>query len=504
MFEIVAFMSGALVMVLEMVGARVLAPHLGTSVVVWTSLIGVVLACLALGAWYGGRLADREASRRRLASILAGAGLGTVGTALLHGVVGESIVSHVQSLHMGAVLAAVVLFALPATLFGMGTPLVIRLCINDVATSGRTVGRINALSTAGSILGTFLGGFVLVSFFDSTHILLGAGAGMLLLSLLTWPRRIAARLSLLLMTGVAGWAVTSYASFMDGMGAPVVVETPYNHIRILDAHAQDGRIMRCLVTDPGRMQSAMYPDAPDELALSYTRFFALGPALVPDAGRVLMLGGGGYSIPRWLLSGQSGLDATRLTVDVVELDPGLTEVARQHFGLRDDDARLRIHHADARVFCNRNRERFDLVFVDVFGSHYSVPFHAGTQEAAAAMRAAVDDNGALLMNVIAAQEGEAGRLYQAVRGALESQFAEVHTFAVRDAADLATTQNLMLVAFPVPRPDLAPLVRQGLGSQGEVRRMLAARVTPPRDVNVLPLRDGYAPVERYAISLLKR
>ena len=162
MLELTVFLSGALVMVLEMVGGRVLAPHVGTSAVVWTSLIGVVLACLALGAWAGGRFADKKLSRRGLGQALAGAGLGCALTAFCHTALGAGATRAVGNLYLAAVAAALGIFALPAFFFGMITPYVIRLRIADVDTAGATVGWLYALSTAGSILGTFLGGFVLI------------------------------------------------------------------------------------------------------------------------------------------------------------------------------------------------------------------------------------------------------------------------------------------------------------------------------------------------------
>ena len=181
MLEIIAFCCGALVMVLEMVGARVLAPHVGTSAVVWTSLIGVVLACLALGAWLGGRLADRHLSRRGLALILLGASLGSALAAGTHRLVGGALSAAITDIHLAAVACALGILALPALCCGMISPYIIRLRIRDVATSGATVGRLYALSTAGSIAGTFLGGFVLISFFASGTILWGVALGLLLI-----------------------------------------------------------------------------------------------------------------------------------------------------------------------------------------------------------------------------------------------------------------------------------------------------------------------------------
>ncbi len=490
MLEIIAMVSGMLVMILEMTGARVMAPHLGTSIIVWTSLIGVVLACLALGAWLGGRLADREASTRQLALILAWAGGGMGLTALLHEPVAAWVTTSVFNPYLAAVLCASLLFGLPATSFGMVTPYVIRLAMTDVSTSGQVVGRLYALSTLGSIVGTFLGGFVLISWFGSTHILLAGSTVMLLLSVLVCMRPVRGRACLLVLVALAAWLSESWTRFQEKNGGVISVETPYNHIRIARTMNMHGRELLYLSTDPGRFQSAMYVDDPVELALSYTRLYALGPLLAPRAQRVLMLGGGGYSVPKWLLAGRSGLKTDKMRVDVVEIDPGMTRVAKEYFQLPEDE-RLRVFHEDVRVFCNRNTEQYDLVFVDVFGSSYTVPFHAGTVEAAAAMRRAVADDGILLMNVIASAEGEAANLLWSIRNGLAEHFAEVHVLAVQEPENASVIQNFMLLALPHPRPGV--LAADELASYRE--RLM------PSGPDVAPLRDEFAPVERYALPL---
>ena len=406
----------------------------------------------------------------------------------------------IPNLHVAAIVCAILLLALPATFFGMVTPYVIRLRMADLASSGRTVGNLYALSTMGSIVGTFLGGFVLVSWFDSTHILLGTGVGMIILSLLACLHPVGARAALLLLACVGGWGVSSFDAFQLAVGGPRTFETPYNHIRVVRGLDHEGRSLLCLATDPGRFQSAMYEDDPTGLALPYTRFFALGPFLRPDATRVLMLGGGAYSVPRWLLAGQSALDAASLKVDVVELDPGMTQVAREHFGLAEDQ-RLRIFHEDARTFCNRNTAQYDMVFVDVFGSCYTVPFHAGTLEAIASMRRAVRDDGVLIMNVIASLEGDAGHLFQSIHAGLSRHFAAVHVFAVTDPAQTNVVQNLMLVALPKPHPDLAQWFAGS--ADPSLASLLRAHTTSPVPFTE-PLRDSFSPVERYSLALLPR
>lgn len=505
MLELTVFCSGALVMVLEMVGARVLAPHVGTSAIVWTSLIGVVLACLALGAWAGGRLADKKLSRRWLGLVLAGAGLGSALTAFCHPAVGQGVTASIGNLYLAAVAAAVAIFAVPAFFFGMVTPYVIRLRIGSVDTAGATVGRLYALSTAGSILGTFLGGFVLISFFGSTAILWGVALCMLLLSLCNAPGKPGLRTLMLALCALLAWQDGLYGQWLSEKSAVRLVESPYNSIRIMEGMdyslGGQGRHVRLMATDPGYSQSGIWLDAPDELYFQYTRFYALGPHFVPGARSVLMLGGGGYSVPKWLLAGKSALGAAQdLRLTVVELDPAMTATARRWFNLRDDP-RLFVRHEDARAFLNRQRERYDLVFVDVFNSHYSVPFQMGTVEAAQALRRAVAPGGALLMNVISAVTGEDGRLFQSICKALAGAFAEVRVYCVGRADRPGEVQNLMLAAFPEPRPG-----RQGTMADRspELDAMLATRFTGNLDFATPALSDDFAPVERYALMLLRQ
>lgn len=215
--------------------------------------------------------------------------------------------SAVDNLYLAAVAAAAGIFALPAFFFGMITPYVIRLRIAGVDTSGATVGRLYALSTAGSILGTFLGGFVLISFFSSTMILWGVAICMLLLSLCNAPGRPLLRLLLLTLCALLAWRNTLYRQWLASNGEALTLESPYNSIRIAEGldPAEGGRRVRLMATDPGYSQSGMYLDAPDELYFEYTRFYALGPYFVPGAQNVLMLGGGGYSVPKWLLGARA-------------------------------------------------------------------------------------------------------------------------------------------------------------------------------------------------------
>ncbi len=516
MLEFVIFASGALIMVLEMVGARLMAPYLGTSVIVWTSLIGVVLACLAVGAFVGGRLADKNISQATLAKILSGAGFGSAFTGLGYAFVGASITTYIDNIYLSAVVAAICLFALPAVFFGMISPYIIRLRLADISTSGATVGRLYALSTTGSIVGTFLGGFVLISFFPSTYILLGTSAAMLILALLVAlvgrkdkvkKSDILPSIFLLFCLPLVGYTNHITAEFMTQNGTPPPIETPHNSIRLSQGINEHNRPIRYMATDPGYAQSGMYIDKPTELLFEYTQYYSLGTVLFPKAHSILMLGGGGYSVPKWLLAGHGGLDGKNLRLDVVELDPGMTRIAKESFGLKDDP-RMRIFHTDARRYVNLNTQKYDLVFVDVFNSHYSVPFHMGTIEAGKALRHSVNDSGAILMNVISAFEGENSHILQGIYGALKQSFDKIYIFAVRPNLPRTAVQNFMLLALPTSNPQVEKAIESMTSESGDfsapIKEKLASRIKQELAQNVPPLQDDFAPVEKYAQALLKK
>jgi spermidine synthase len=221
-----------------------------------------------------------------------------------------------------------------------------------------------------------------------------------------------------------------------------------------------------------------------------------------------MLGGGGYSVPKWLLAGRSGLSSGDFTLDVVEIDPAMTEAARRFFFAPTDDPRMRIVHEDARVFINRAAAKlspdaygpYDLIFADIFNSWYTVPFHVGTRETAAKIRRLLSRDGIYIMNIISAVTGDNGRLLRAIRNAFAEEFGQAHVFPVQSRFNGEMVQNVMLMVTRENR-ELPDPTRSGLTP--DIRRMLANRWTspfPPAVEDVPALMDDYAPVERYTLG----
>lgn len=551
MLAIVMFLNGLAVMVLEMVGARLLAPELGTSTIVWTSLIGVILASLSMGYWFGGKLADRflagedaasysqperegeakrapskarsgsdtapgKQQRKKAFAVLAGillvAAIFVLLTALIHAPILHILSRTRASLHLLTICAAVLLFAVPAVLCGMVSPYAMRLAITDSSTSGATIGRLNAISTVGSIVGTFLGGFVLLSWFGSREITLAVAGCLLLAAALVKARPVTPKAIVALL--IIGLAVSTRLSSisMAEEGRYITMETPYSSLRIF---SQDrfGRPVRLLMTDPGSCQSGAFVDDPAELVFDYTKFYALGPFMNPSASRILMLGGGGYSIPKWLLAGRSALTSDAFQLDVVELDPGMTRAAERYFDLLVDDARMKIYHEDARRFLNNaaaaeQEERseygpYQLIFSDCFNSYYTVPFHMGTVEAAEKIHTLLAEDGMFIMNIISAVEGDNGRLLRSIYRAFDTVFDDIRLFAVRSRYHGEEIQNVMLVAF---RSAGTLPSEHDTSLPEEIAALLRKEWKQPleNDLAACPaLRDNYAPVERYTLNFVR-
>jgi spermidine synthase len=485
MIELTVFLCGAVVMVLEMTGSRILAPYLGTSIIVWTSLIGIILASLSLGYWWGGRKADRSPTSRGMSLIVLSAAFFIAAIAVTKTFVLDFVQQNLGSIHLGSAIATLVLFAPPSVLLGMVSPYAVKLKLRDMDTSGSTVGRLYAVSTAGSILGTFLGGFVLIAFFGSTGILYVLALALVMASLcasFSGKRMKLASGALFVLLFLAS---ASYARYQKSLGFHDI-DTDYSRIVIYDGRdVMRGRMVRAIMTHPKAMQSAMFVDDPGELFLEYTKFFELAFYFKPELKKMLMLGGGGYSFPKYSLKEYPGTE-----IGVVEIDPMVTGLAKRYFAL-DEDPRLTVFHRDARNFLNSAGRRYEAIVGDVFNSHYSLPFHLATREAVESLRNTLTDDGVAVMNVLGQIEGRNGAFVRALYATFKSVFPQVWLFPVSDPEDGSLYQNIILVALKSgEKPDFSK-------ANAHFGNYLAHLWTRPVDADYPVLTDDYAPVENY-------
>ena len=394
-----AFVGSACLLVLEIVAGRLVAPRLGVSLYTWTSVIGVVLGGVTLGNYLGGRLADRWPSRSTVALIyLAGSIASLAILGLVHYIsaleLPTSTPAIVQVLWLNAVL-----FFVPSTILGAATPVLTRISLHAIEEGGRVVGRIQAAASFGSIVGTFLTGFVLISAFGTRRIVAGVALTLLLLAVAArppWLRNRAYELSSLALVIFVAGAVTQ---------APCLRESDYYCIKVINVNLTRQTATGAAAV-PGTFRD-LYLDRllhgvsdltdPTVLFYPYEQLYAQAIKRVHPHNTsvdVFFIGGGAYTFPRYLEASYQG------NIVVSEIDPAVTKTAREKLGLAAS-SRMEIHHADARRVLRTlpADQQFDFIFGDAFND-FQVPYHLTTREFNGIVARHLKPDGLYLMNII--------------------------------------------------------------------------------------------------------
>lgn len=480
-----------MLLALEIIASRIVAPVFGNSIYVWGSLIGVFLAALAAGYAVGGRVADRWPSPAIFAAVLFVAGLLVVPIPL----VASGVLPVVQlGPRAGPLAASVILFFPPAALMGMVSPFAIRLRARAVATIGNVAGALYAVSALGSIAGTLLASFVLLAVMSvrvSVHLL---GAALLVLALAVWATHRRVRLA-------AGAAVAALL-----VAAVPVLRMPPPTVEGL-RYARDTVYHRITVTDEGGIrylkldnywQSGLDRADSRRTVFAYADFMHLPVLFNPQARRVLMIGLGGGTVPT-----RYAQDYPQMRITVAELDPAVVGVARRYFDV-PIGGRLQVIPQDGRLFVTRAAGRYDILLLDAYLID-TIPFHLATREFFEAAKAHLGPGGVLGSNVIGALDGPRSGLFRAIYKTLASVFPTVYVFPVDwgQVEGPQTLRNIILVA--TDRPRLTP----GQVREAAARARLEPGVTLPRfeedardlydapiqTADVPILTDDFAPVE---------
>jgi spermidine synthase len=222
----------------------------------------------------------------------------------------------------------------------------------------------------------------------------------------------------------------------------------------------------------------------------YSRYFRLIEHFTPGFNKVLILGGAGYSYPKYYLKNYP--DAY---IDVIEIDPMITEIARDEFNL-EDNPRLRIFHDDARVFINRSEEKYDAILGDAFKSLYTIPFQLTTLEATERMYSMLNQGGIVMQNLHASLTGKNTFFLKIIYNTYQEVFPQVYLFRVHKERKNEDIQSVILVAL---KSQTKP---QFQNDDPELNAYLALRLDNPSVEDLPVLTDEYAPVEHYVGSTL--
>ena len=449
----------------EIAAVRLLAPYFGASTVVWANTIGIVLVALSVGYWLGGRWADRRPELRALCLLalvaaLLLAAVPFMADPLLH--VGVDALDSISAgAFLGSLLGVLVLVAVPVLLLGAVSPYAIRLAVKEVEHAGEIAGRLYALSTAGSLLGTLLSALVLIPAVGTRRTFLVFALAIAVVAVLGLrPARRDALAPAAIAALIALPVGTLKAEAEDGR---VIYEadTEYQYARVIER--TDGS--RALELNEGQAQHSIYEphtvltgDVWDgHLVLPFT-------ALERAPARVAILGNAAGTTSR---AYEEFFPRTR--VDGVEIDAELSEIGRRYFDM--NNPRLRLFHEDARPFLRRIDERYDVISVDAYRQPY-IPFYLATREFFELCRDRLARGGVVIVNA-GHPEGQ-DDLEKVLTATLRAVFPHVARDPIED------TNTLVVASERAPSAGRLRLAAPGL-PRGLRRTALAAadRIGPP-------------------------
>lgn len=440
--EITTFIAGATGMIVELVASRILSPYLGSSNLIWTCIIGMMLAFMSIGYFIGGKISDKYPKMNLLSLFILDASIFISIIPLIEVYAIEPLSKKNISLPIIAIICSTITFGIPSLLLATASPFAVKLKEKDEKQIGQVSGKMSAISTIGSIFGTFLAGFILIPKLGVKNIILMIVVILNILSFILQEEKnikyiIKSIIILLILVAVVLLGKKLFYQKYQDM--------------ILDTDSEYSRIwIRKLVNDSGKEYNTLEVDlglesiASNEKKLTseYLKYYDLFDYYQENTDNVLLIGGAAYTYPSYYLE-----NFKEKKIDVVEIDPKMTELAQKYFNLDINNSNLTIYHEDGRRFLNTSNNKYDCILVDAFKG-LNVPFQLTTVEALENEKRLLNDDGIIISNIFSALEGENSKFLRNEYTTYKKIFDNVKVFKVDLGSDDNTEmQNYILVAF---------------------------------------------------------
>ncbi len=512
--KLMTFISGAALMSLEMAGVRILNVYFGSTIYVWGAIIGIFLGALSLGYYLGGIVADKKPQFSMMGILLVVISF----FIFLVPFVSAPLCIYISNIdgmdpRIQALVSSFTLYFIPSVLLGMISPFAVRLAAIEVKDIGKVAGRLYAISTLGSIVGTFLTAFILVEFMGMRSIIWSIGILLILTSLLSFTKP-----KSIITTLLIGFVMT-YSSFINISKHMVDMkymskimeefDSPYHHISItrgpdLIDRSQDANFLMFNT----QIQSGLIVNDKNkkvESACGYIKMLHLGRIFDKQPPqKALVIGCGGGIGP--MIFRQDYPSLTR--IDVVDIDKRVFEMAEKYFGYPKDDNIIKSHITDGRRFLNKTQKEFyDYIILDAYSSGGRVPFHLLTKEFFQIAESKISKTGCLVINLISATEGKDARLLGSVVKTLQVAFKKenggnIYIFPRNGYNERA--MNIIIVCTKsgkrLTQRNVANLLREKLKNNLIKNRNLYSLVynmmpeyTVPKDT--ILITDDYAPLD---------
>jgi len=492
---IITFIASFCTLVIEMVAGRILAPFVGVSIYTWTSIIGVILAGISIGAYIGGRLVDRYPSRKTLGWLLFISGV--MALTIIPLTYAIAAYRFPVSLMMRIFMVTSIIFFIPGCVLGTISPVVVRLTLKNLENAGNVIGKIYAVSTLGAIIGTFATGFFLISFMGTRTIILSMGIILLVVAVLAGDifRKKVSMAIFVVIAVPSLFFINSYLYAIPASGKTYLYrESDYYTIKLSKTMSSDRKTeLEAMVLD-NLIHSYVNLKDPKHIEYEYERIYAdvlTWKFSEETPFKSLTIGGGGYTFPRYM-----EITYPRAKVDVVEIDPEVTKIVYDHLGL-PKDTRIVSYNTDGRWFVMNCREKYDLVFTDAYND-ISIPYHLTTKEFLQQIHDIMNPGAILMSNII--DNFQKGLFLPSYIKTLRHVFGEknVHLISVSPNFRKVRISTFIVIAgkgnFDIA--SFQSFIKHGLGSR-------ATSSIVPEDLmdefinrkDAIVIRDDHAPID---------
>ncbi|MGE5238660.1 MAG: fused MFS/spermidine synthase [Chloroflexota bacterium] len=495
-----AVICGAIIMVLEVLGSRVVGPFFGVSLFVWTSLITVTLVALAAGYALGGIMSDKKESPDYLYIIILISGFLVLLIPLIKGAVLKAF--QPLGLRSGAFLSATVLFGPSLLLLGCVSPYLVKLAVRETRKIGRIVGVFYALSTVGSFVGTVLTGFVLIAYLRVNTIFMIVGTMLVLLAVsyfVIFRKKIAALAVCLAAVPLLAVSVSGEAKSKVMPNGTTVTEiynrsSFYGAVKVLDYSY--GQLHTREMTIDGLVQGGMDVRTRQSV-YGFSYVLGLLPyRLNPSGSSCLVIGLGAGLVPAWF-------EERGIRTDVVDINPDVVNVAKRYFGFRLAGD---IYIEDARYFLTRVQKKYDYIILDVYTGD-TTPAHLLSREALQLVKERLTERGILAINLMTSLTKESF-MTRSILKTLGTVFRTVEMNPLYPAERLEGVGNAVIVAYDFPfvwpEDDIIRDASVHFLAKEEVSTFAGKRFRFPGGVEAVVLTDEYNPVDFYDVWLKEK
>ena len=472
------FVSGMSIMAVEMSASRLLAPYFGTSLFVWTNIIGIIMIALSIGYYLGGKIADKYHSKPLFYKIIIGGGFFIALIPFISkpimSVSVKAITQESLSLFYTSLISTIILFALPLILLGMVSPYAIRLASKEIKTVGNIAGSIYALSTVGSIIGTFIPALLTIPFIGTKKTIILFAFILVLFSIIGLSKKKLFFIPLMILI-----LLISGGQIKPTHGLIYEDESVYNYIQVIEENN-----IRYLKLNEGHATHSKYnPDF--VLVNGVWDYFNIVPLVHGNAKDVLIIG-----IAAGTISKEYNYIFPEIKVDGVEIDGEVIEVGKTFFDMNDDN--LQVYNMDGRVFLRATEKKYDVIITDAYKQPY-IPFHLTTKEYFTEVKNHLNRDGIAAINVGSARKDS--EILRMISNTMKSVYGHVYMLEVRNSLNyilLASDNELDINGIENNNRILNDLIDHVKENNEEI----------VFDENVLVLTDDKAPVEIYTDKMI--